>query len=116
MPVYKIDAAGKILGRIATEAAVVLRGKNKPQFRPYLVMGDKVLITNAAKFKVTGAKMTQKIYYHHTGYIGHLKSETLKEVFQKNPAEVLKRAIWGMLPKNKLRKLWIKNLEIRNGQ
>lgn len=114
--VKTIDASGKILGRLATEIAVVIRGKNKPTFRPNLVMGDKVIVFNAAKIKVTGEKMRQKIYYHHTGYIGNLKAESLGEVFRKNPAEVLKRAVYGMLPKNKLRKSWLKNLEIRNGE
>lgn len=79
-------------------------------------MGDKVIITNAAKIKVTGAKLVNKIYYKHSGYIGHLKSQNLGEKMRKNPAEVLKKAIYGMLPKNKLRKIWMKNLFIYNGE
>jgi len=116
-PVVKtIDASGKILGRLATEIAVILRGKDKPSFRPNLVMGDNVLVINASKIKVTGDKETKKMYYHHTGYLGNLKTTTYGDIFQKNPGEVLKRAVWGMLPKNKLRQIWIKNLEIRNGE
>lgn len=111
-----IDAKGEILGRLSTRIAVILRGKDKPSFRPYLVMGDKVIVLNAEKIQVTGAKMEQKKYYHHTGYIGHLKSKTMKEIFQKNPEEIIRRAVWGMLPKNKLRDIWMKNLEIRQGE
>ncbi len=111
--VRTINAEDRILGRLSTEVAVILRGKDKPNFRPNILMGDKVIITNAKKIKVTGNKMDQKIYYHHTGYLGHLKSETMREVFEKDPRIIIKRAIWGMLPKNKLRKEWIKNLEIR---
>lgn len=114
--IQKIDASGRILGRLSTEIAIILQGKNKPIFRPNIVLGDKVLIINAAKIKVTGSKMTKKIYYHHTGYLGHLKAQTMKEVYQKDPAEVIRRAVYGMLPKNKLRKIWLKNLEIRNGE
>lgn len=113
-PVVKIDASGKILGRLATEIAVILRGKNKPSFRPNLIMGDNVLVTNARKIKVTGDKETKKLYYRHSGYIGHLKTTSYATLFKKNPAEVLKKAVWGMLPANKLRKIWIKNLEIKN--
>jgi len=113
---YELDATDKILGRLSTEVATILRGKNKPTFVPYKAMGDKVIITNASKIKVTGAKLTQKIYYRHSGYIGHLKSETLAEKMRKNPAEVIRKSIFGMLPKNKLRKIWIKNLVIYNGE
>ncbi|MCL5407600.1 MAG: 50S ribosomal protein L13 [Patescibacteria group bacterium] len=111
---HTIDASGKILGRLATVIAVILRGKDKPSFQPYLVMGDKVLVLNASKIKVTGGKETKKMYYSHSGYLGHLKTSSYNDIFKKNPGEVLKRAVWGMLPKNKLRKIWIKNLEIRN--
>ena len=109
-----IDASGKVLGRLASEIAVALRGKDKPSFRPYLVMGDKVIVNNASKIVITGNKLEQKTYYHHTGYLGHLKAEKLKDVMAKNPAEVLRRAVWGMLPKNKLRDRLIKNLTISN--
>jgi len=109
-----IDATGRILGRLATEIAVILRGKGKPTFRPNIVMGDKVLVINAAKIKVTGGKETKKMYYRHSGYLGHLKTFSYADIFKKNPAEVLEHAVLGMLPKNKLRKIWIKNLEIKN--
>lgn len=112
----RIDAAGKILGRLATEVANILRGKNKPNFRPHLAMGEKVVVTNAAKIKVSGEKETKKVYYRHTGYLGHLKKEAYGDVFRKNPAEVLRRAVWGMLPKNRLRKIWMRNLTIKNGE
>lgn len=113
---YELDASGKILGRLSTEVATILRGKNKPTFVPYLASGDKVIITNASKIKVTGAKLTGKIYYRHSGYMGHLKSQNLGEKLRKNPAEVLRKSIYGMLPKNKLRKIWMKNLFIYNGE
>ncbi len=103
------------MGRLATEAAVLLRGKNKPGFRPYQVSGDKVIIINAAKIKVTGKKLTDKRYYRHSGYLGNLKFETMGEIMRKNPAEVLWRAIRGMLPKNKLQDKFLKNLKIYNG-
>lgn len=113
---WTLDASGKILGRLATEVATILRGKHKPQFRPHLLVGDKVIIINAAKIKVTGNKMTDKKYFRHSGYIGSLKTETLGEVFSKNPSEVIRRAVRGMLPKNKLQDQWMKNLTIRNGE
>lgn len=112
----KIDASGQILGRLATQVANLLRGKDKPNFRPYLAMGAKVIVANAANIRVTGSKMTDKIYYRHSGYLGNLKSQTMKEIYQKNPAEIIRRAVWGMLPKNKLRKHWMKNLQIFNGE
>ena len=113
---HRLDATDKILGRLATEAANLLRGKNKVDFVPYRLMGDKVIIINAAKFKVTGNKMIAKTYYHHTGYIGHLKSKTMADLYRKNPSEIIRRAIYGMLPKNKLQDKWMKNLVILNGE
>lgn len=113
-PVVEIDATGKVLGRLATEIATVLRGKNKPSFRPYLLMGGKVVVRNTAKIVITGKKIEQKVYQHHTGYLGNLKTKTMKELMEKNPAEVIERAVYGMLPKNKLRDTWMKNLEIKN--
>lgn len=110
----KFDASGKVLGRLATEIAVVLRGKNKPSFRPNLLMGDKVVVENASKIVITGNKVEQKVYQRHTGYLGHLKTVTLKEIMVKNPGDALKRAVYGMLPKNKLRDTWMRNLEIKN--
>jgi len=109
-----MDASGQILGRFATKIADVLRGKDKPTFEPHLLMGDKVVVKNAAKIVITGNKIEQKTYYHHTGYLGHLKATTLKEIMVKDPADALRRAVYGMLPHNKLRDHWLKNLEIHN--
>jgi len=111
---HKIDATDQVLGRLATQIATLLRGKNKPEFQSYLDGGDNVIITNAAKIKITGKKLEQKIYYHYSGYPGGLKEKKMGEVFTKDPAEVLKRAVWNMLPKNKLRAQMIKRLIIRN--
>lgn len=108
---HKIDAQGKILGRLATEIAVLLRGKQKPDFVLNQNMGDFVTVINVDKIKTSGKKIEQKKYYHHTGYLGGLKSESLKVLFKKDPGEVLRRAVFGMLPKNKLRAKWIKKLK-----
>lgn len=110
--IHSIDASSKPLGRMASEIAVLLRGKNKPGFVPYKDEGDFVVVKNIKRLKVTGKKMRQKAYFHHTGYIGHLKKETMQEVFAKDPAEVLRRAVLGMLPKNKIRAKMIKRLKI----
>lgn len=112
--VVEIDATGRVLGRLATEIAVILRGKDKPSFQPYLLMGEKVRVSNASKIVITGKKIEQKEYHHHTGYLGHLKTVTMKELMEKDPSDVLRRAVYGMLPKNKLRDAWMKNLEIKN--
>lgn len=111
---HEIDATDKVLGRVATEIANILRGKNKPSYRPNILCGDRVVVINAKKIILTGKKIEQKIYQHHTGYLGHLKVTTAKELMAKNPAEVLRRAVFGMLPKNKLRDIWMKNLTIEN--
>jgi large subunit ribosomal protein L13 len=108
---HAIDATGKVLGRLATEIAVLLMGKNRPDFFPYKDMGAVVTVSNADKMKITGKKIEQKKYYHHTGYLGGLKAESLKTLFPKKPAEVLRRAVFGMLPKNKLRAKMIKRLK-----
>ena len=109
---HTIDADGKILGRLATEIAVLLRGKNKPDFVPYKDIGDFVLVKNINKLKFSGKKIDQKKYYHHSGYLGGLKETPLRKVFQTDPSEVLRRAVLGMLPKNKLRAEMIKRLKI----
>ncbi|MCK4781948.1 50S ribosomal protein L13 [Candidatus Parcubacteria bacterium] len=109
---HTIDATDKILGRLATEVAVLLRGKHKPEFVPYKDIGDFVIIKNASQIKFTGKKMKQKIYYQHSGYLGSLKEISLEKLFEKDPAEVFKKAVWGMLPKNKLRPEQIKRLKI----
>lgn len=109
---HTIDAAGKVLGRLATEIAVLLRGKHKTNFQPNKDIGDFVIAKNVDKMKITGKKLEQKKYYRHSGYLGHLKEIPLKKVFVETPAKVLKKAVYGMLPKNKLRPEQIKRLKI----
>ena len=96
---YVVDAEGQTLGRLASEVAKVLRGKNKPVFTPHVDTGDYVIIVNADKIKVTGKKMEQKIYYNHSEYVGGMKETTLKEMMAKKPERVLELAVKGMLPK-----------------
>ena len=112
---HTIDAANKILGRLAIEVSGLLRGKNKLDFAPNKDVGDIVIIKNIKKIIVTGKKFDNKIYYHHTGYMGGLKEITYKKLFKKNPGEVLKKAVFGMMPKNKLRAIQIKRLKFENG-
>lgn len=107
-----IDAQGQVLGRLATDIASKLMGKNKAVFAPNEDMGDKVVVTNAAKIAVTGNKMKNKVYYHHTGYPSGLRSETMEKLMARKPEEVLRKAVLGMLPKNKLRKVRMANLYI----
>lgn len=97
-----IDAADQVLGRVATKAAAIIRGKTKPTFTPHVDCGDNVIIINAARVKLTGAKWDQKIYYSHSGFPGGIKSATAKEIREKKPSHLLTRAIKGMLPKNRL--------------
>jgi large subunit ribosomal protein L13 len=108
---HTIDAENRVLGRLASGIAILLRGKQKPDFFPYKDMGDLVVIKNVGKMKITGRKMEQKIYYRHSGYMGGLKEVPLKKLFKENPAEVLRKAVYGMLPKNKLRERQIKRLK-----
>ncbi len=110
---HTIDASGKILGRLATEIAVLLRGKHKPDFMPYKEIGDFVVINNVSELKVTGRKMEQKTYFRHSGYLGSGKEIPLEVLFKKDPREVLKIAVYGMLPKNKLRPIQIKRLKFK---
>lgn len=106
---YVVDATDMTLGRLASEVAKVLRGKNKPQFTPFLDMGDYVIVINAEKIKVTGKKMEQKIYYRHSDYVGGMKETTLKEQLAKKPESVIEMAVKGMLPKGPLgRKMYTK--------
>jgi large subunit ribosomal protein L13 len=107
-----IDAKGKTLGRLATQIARLLTGKDKPSYSPHVVGGDVVVVINAAKISVTGNKMTDKMYYRHSGYPGGLKEASLAEVLQKDPAEVIIHAVSGMLPKNKLQAIMLKNLKV----
>lgn len=108
---YTIDVKGKVLGRVSTNIANLLRGKGKPDFVPNLDMGDFVIIKNADKIKLTGKKMEQKEYFHHTGWLGNQKFVPIKKIMDRDPGEVLKVAVMGMLPKNKLRAEQIKRLK-----
>jgi large subunit ribosomal protein L13 len=112
---YVVDARDAVLGRMATKVADYLRGKNKPIFTPNVDTGDFVIVINAEKVRVTGNKLEDKKYYHHTGYIGHIKEETLKDRLADAPDEVIKAAVWGMLPKNRLGRAMIKKLKIVAG-
>lgn len=112
MAVYTIDAKGKKLGRLASEIAVILQGKKNPSYEPRLEGDDQVVVNNIQGITLTGKKASDKIYYHHTGPLGHLKERTYKEVFQKNPAWVLRHAVNLMLPKNRLRAKRMKKLII----
>ena len=99
---YVVDATGYTLGRLASEVAKILRGKNKPEFTPHVDTGDFVIIVNAANVKVTGKKLDQKVYYHHSDYVGGMKETTLKEMMAKHPERVIEHAVKGMLPKGPL--------------
>ncbi len=112
---YVIDAAGKELGRMSTEVAKILRGKNKPQYTPHIDTGDYVIIVNASKVKVTGKKLDQKIYYRHSDYVGGMKETTLREMLAKKPEFVVEHAIKGMLPKGPLGSICIKKLHVYAG-
>ena len=112
---YVVDATGHTLGRLASEVASVLRGKNKPEFTPHVDTGDYVIIVNADKVKVTGKKMDQKIYYHHSDYIGGMKETTLREMMNKHPERVIEYAVKGMLPKGPLGRSMIKKLHVYAG-
>jgi large subunit ribosomal protein L13 len=109
---HKIDASNKAIGRLATEIAILLRGKNKPEFRPNLDCGDIVEVSNIDKVKITGKKLEQKIYYKYSGYPGGLKEKKMGDVFEKEPGEVLKRAVREMLAPVKFRKEMLKRLRI----
>jgi len=113
--IHTIDATNKVLGRLAVEIALLLRGKEKPDFAPYKDIGDTVIVKNVDKLKFTGRKTKQKKYYRHSGYLGGLKEITLEKLFEKNPEEVLEKAVFGMLPKNKLREKMIKRLKYAKG-
>ncbi len=112
---YVVDAEGKTLGRLASEVAKVLRGKNKPVFTPHVDSGDYVIIVNAEKVSVTGKKLDQKIYYHHSDYVGGMKETTLREMMAKKPEKVLELAVKGMLPKGPLGRSMIKKLHVYAG-
>jgi len=113
---YKIDATNKILGRLASEIAVLLRGKNNPNFNPASFINNKVVAYNTDKLRITGRKIIQKSYYRHSGYPGNLKEEKLRDMMIRDSRKVLTYAVRGMLPKNKLRQRWIKNLILAKGE
>lgn len=108
---HTIDATDKVLGRLATRIVLLLRGKHKPDFFPHKDMGDFVVVKNISKMKITGKKMEQKKYYRHSGYMGGLKEIPLKKLFKERPGEVLKKAVSGMLPKNRSRPKLLKRLK-----
>jgi len=110
-----VDADGKVLGRLATEIADVLRGKNKPTFTPHLDTGDFVVVVNASKIKLTGNKMSDKVYYNYSGYPGGMKSITADKLLDKDPGKLIEVAVEGMLPKNKLRKVFMSKLRVYSG-
>jgi len=112
---YLVDAQNKTLGRLSTEIASRLRGKHKPIYTPHVDTGDYIVVVNASKIRVTGNKMTDKIYYKHTGYIGNLKSENLETMLEKYPEKVLMKSVRGMLPKSKLGRAMIKKLRVFAG-
>ncbi|RLB28167.1 MAG: 50S ribosomal protein L13 [Deltaproteobacteria bacterium] len=113
---YLVDAREKILGRLASEIATVLRGKKKPIFTPHMDAGDYVVVINAEKIILTGNKVEKKIYYHHSGYVGGLKETTAKEMLLKRPENLIKFAVKGMLPKNSLGRRQLTKLKIYAGQ
>ena len=113
---YIVDATGKVLGRVASEVAQILKGKHKPMYTPHLDVGDHVVIINAEKVRVTGRKLEQKKYHRHTGYPGGLKTKTLGKVVQEKPEWVLEHAIKGMLPHNRLGRKMFKKLKIYAGE
>ncbi|HOU14045.1 MAG TPA: 50S ribosomal protein L13 [Anaerolineae bacterium] len=112
---YVVDATGLTLGRLATKIASVLRGKNKPQYTPYEDVGDFVIVINAEKVAVTGRKLDQKEYYHHSGYPGGIKSITLRKQLQKHPERVIEHAVKGMLPRGPLGRRQFKKLKVYAG-
>ena len=112
---YLVDGTDKVLGRLASEIAIILRGKNKPIFTPHMDAGDYVVVVNADKVVLTGTKLEQKTYYRHSGYVGGLKKTTAQEMLQKKPENLLKSAVKGMLPKTSLGRRQLSKLKIYAG-
>ncbi|HEY9575497.1 MAG TPA: 50S ribosomal protein L13 [Lachnospiraceae bacterium] len=112
---YVVDAEGQTLGRLTSEIAKVLRGKNKPEFTPHVDTGDYVIVVNAEKVKTTGKKLDQKIYYNHSDYVGGMKETTLRELLAKKPEKVVELAVKGMLPKGPLGRAMLKKLFVYAG-
>jgi large subunit ribosomal protein L13 len=108
-----IDASGKVLGRLATQVAILLMGKQKPDYDPSRDMGDFVIVKNIDKIKISGKKLEKEKYYRHSGYLGGLKEIPIKKIFQEKPEFLFKKAVYGMLPKNRLRKRMIKRLKFQ---
>jgi len=112
---FLVDADGKTLGRLATEVASRLRGKHKPEFTPHADAGDYIVIVNAEKIRVTGNKFDDKMYHHHTGYVGNLKSVSFKDLQNKNPEAIIQNAVKGMLPKGPLGRQMFKKMKVFTG-
>jgi large subunit ribosomal protein L13 len=109
---YVIDAADQVLGRVATRVASILSGKHRPHYAPFLITGDHVVVINAEKIRFTGQKLDQKMYRHHTRYPGGLREVVARKAFEGNPEMVIREAVLGMLPKNKLRKRMVKRMKV----
>jgi large subunit ribosomal protein L13 len=112
---YLVDAEGRVLGRLATELAKILRGKNKPIYTPHVDTGDFVIVVNAGKVALTGKKMKDKIYYHHTGYPGGIREMSAEKLLAKKPTEMIRIAVKGMLPKNSLGRQMFQKLKVYAG-
>ncbi len=112
---YVVNAEGKVLGRLSAELAKILKGKNKPTYTPHLDTGDFVIVVNAGKVTLTGKKLKDKVYYHHTGYPGGIKQTTAEKLLAKKPTEVIRTAVKGMLPKNTLGRQMLRKLKIYAG-
>src|SRR5881396_2387199 len=112
---YLVDAEGQTLGRLATQIADALRGKRKPEYTPHCDTGDFVIVVNAAKIAVTGNKLDDKLYHRHSGYPGGLRTRTLGEMLERRPEEVIRKAVWGMLPRNRLARQQLRKLKVYAG-
>ena len=112
---YVVDAKDIVLGKLAVKVAVHLRGKNKPVFTPNSDTGDFIIVINADKIRLTGNKVNDKMYYHHSGYIGGIKAKSAKELLENKPETIIEKAVWGMLPKNRLGRAMIKKLKVYRG-
>ena len=112
---YVVSARGKILGRLAAEVATILRGKHRPDYTPHVDCGDFVIVTDASEIQLTGNKLEDKVRYWHTGYIGHLRSRSYGELLEREPEEVIRRAVGGMLPHNTLGRKMLKKLKVYAG-
>jgi large subunit ribosomal protein L13 len=112
---YVVDAKDAVLGRLAVKVATYLRGKNKPVFTPNVDTGDFIIVINAEKVRLTGNKQTDKMYYHHSGYVGGIKAKSAKDLLEDRPEKIIELAVWGMLPKNRLGRTMIKKLKVYRG-